>query len=174
MSAPRHAEPLRSLCTRLRKCPSDLIAQSFQRITRHEGRAMAFSEMRDETRRELTVIAEGRIDFDAIRAHLARERDVGALGFRELIDARQATPDVTPQEVRLIVDLVRAEARRKVLGPTAVVVSTELAFGMLRMLEQLVEDVALIRPFRDYAAAVEWLATQSGPDDHPRPRLFIA
>jgi hypothetical protein len=36
---------------------------------------MAFSEMRDETRRELTVIAEGRIDFDADpRAPRARTR----------------------------------------------------------------------------------------------------
>ena len=135
---------------------------------------MAFSEMRDETRRELTVIAEGRIDFEAIRAHLARERTHGALGYRELIDARRAIPEVTAQEVRLIVDLVRAEASSKVLGPTAVVVSTEVAFGMLRMLEQLVEDVALIRPFRDYAAAVEWLATQGGPDDIPRPERSIA
>ena len=137
---------------------------------------MAFSEMRDERRRELTVIAEGRIDFEAIRAHLARERSSDALGDRELIDARRAIPDVTSEEVRRIVDLVRAEATRKVLGPTAVVVSTAVAFGMLRMLEQLVEDVALIRPFRDYAAAVEWLATQGGRDDDdtPRPRLTIA
>jgi hypothetical protein len=42
---------------------------------------------------------------------------------------------------------------------------------MLRMLEQLVEDVALIRPFRSYAAAVEWLATQrDSEDDRPRMR----
>ena len=83
---------------------------------------------------------------------------------------------MTPEEIRLIVDLVRAEARRKVLGPTAVVVSTDVAFGMLRMLrmlrmrEQLVEDVALIRPFRDDAAAVEWLAIQGGPGTTGRAR----
>ena len=133
---------------------------------------MGFLEMRDDTRRELTVIAEGRIGFEAIRAHLARERANGALGYRELIDARRAVPDVTAQEVRCIVDMVCAEANRKVLGPTAVVVSTELAFGMLRMLEQLVGDVALIRPFRDYATAVDWLATQSGPDEGSIPSLY--
>ena len=77
---------------------------------------------------------------------------------------------MTPEEIRLIVDLVRAEARRKVLGPTAVVVSTDVAFGMLRMLEQLVEDVALIRPFRDDAAEVEWLAIQGGPGTTGRAR----
>ena len=135
---------------------------------------MAFSEMRDETRRELTVIAEGRIDFEAIRAHLARERASGALGYGELIDARRAIPEVTSEEVRRVVALVRAEASRQVLDPTAVVVSTEVAFGMLRMLEQLVEDVARIRSSRDYAAAVEWLATQGGPDDDPRPTLSVA
>ena len=134
---------------------------------------MPFSEMRDDTRRELTVIAEGRIDFEAIRAHLAREGGAEALGYCELIDARRAIPDVTSKEIRLIVDLVRAEASRQELGPTAVVVSTDVAFGMLRMLEQLVEDVAVIRPFRDYAAAVEWLAERGEPDDDPRPRLSL-
>ena len=132
---------------------------------------MGFLEMRDDARGELTVVAEGRIGFEAIRAHLARERDVGALGYRELIDARRAIAEVTAEEVRRVVDLVRTEAHRKVLGPTAIVVSTPVAFGMLRMLEQLVEDVALIRPFRSYAAAVEWLATQrDSEDDRPRMR----
>jgi hypothetical protein len=113
---------------------------------------------RDDAQRLLSVIAEGPIDFEAIRTHLQHERADGGLGYRELIDARRATPAVSSAEVRGIVELIRAEADRVGLGPTAVVVSSDVAFGVLRMVETLVEDVAAIRPFRRYPDAVAWLA----------------
>ena len=122
----------------------------------------------DDASRVLTVIAEGAVDFEEIRAHLLDERADGALGYRELIDARRATPAVTPADVRRVVDLVRSEAHGVALGPTAVVVSNDVAYGMLRMLEILVEDVAAIRPFRDYREAVKWLASaRVGPSGEP-------
>lgn len=117
----------------------------------------------DGATRVLTVLAEGPVDYEEIRAHVLEERATGALGYRELIDARRATVAVSADDVRRVVDLVRAEARAARLGPTAVVVSSEVAYGMLRMLEMLVEDVAAIRPFRDYREAVGWLA--GGPAD---------
>ena len=122
----------------------------------------------DDASRVLTVIAEGAVDFEEIRAHFLDERADGALGYRELIDARRATPALTAADVRRVVDLVRGEARRVALGPTAVVVSSAVAYGMLWMLETLVEDVAAIRPFRDYREAVKWLATaRAGPNGEP-------
>ena len=122
----------------------------------------------DDARRVLTVVAEGAVDFEEIRAHLLDERAEGALGFRELIDARRAIPSVTATDVRRVVDLVRSEARNVAFGPTAVVVSSDVAYGMLRMLEMLVEDVAAIRPFRDYRDAVRWLArARPGPNEEP-------
>jgi len=44
-----------------------------------------------------------------------------------------------------------------VLGPTAVVVSSEFGFGMIRMLEILLEEVCIVKPFHDYDAAEQWL-----------------
>jgi hypothetical protein len=120
----------------------------------------------DDVRHLLTVLAEGAIDFEAIRAHLADERARRALGYRELIDARLATPAVTPAEVRRVVDLVRRESFATRLGPTAVVVSNDAAFGVLRMFGTLVDDVAAVRPFRDYREAVKWLAgARDGPNE---------
>ena len=119
----------------------------------------------DDASRLLTVIAEGAISFDDIRAHLLDERSDGALGYHELIDARRATASVTGADVRRVVDLVRSEADGMALGPTAVVVSNDFVYGMLRMVEMLVEDVAAIRPFRDYREAVRWLASTRASSD---------
>ena len=116
----------------------------------------------DDANWVLTVIAEGAIGFAEIRAHFLEERADGALGYHELIDARRATTDVSASEVRRIVDLVRSEGRSVSLGPTAVLVSSDVAVGMLRVLEMLVEDVAAIRPFRDRRDAVRWLANARG------------
>ena len=113
----------------------------------------------DDAKGVLAVLAEGPVDFEEIRAHVLEERAHRALGHRELIDARRAMPAVTAADVRRVVTLVRAEAQRVALGPTAVVVSNDIAYGMLRMLEILVEDVAAIRPFRDYREAVKWLGS---------------
>jgi hypothetical protein len=44
-----------------------------------------------------------------------------------------------------------------------VVVSSEFAFGMMRMLEILLEDVCIVKPFRDYDAAVQWLLDPREP-----------
>jgi hypothetical protein len=116
----------------------------------------------NDASRVLRVVAEGAVDFAEIRAHLLDERADGALGYRELIDARRAEPAMSAADVRRVVDLVRREARALPLGPTAVVVSSNVAYGMLRMLETLVEDVAAIRPFRNYRKAVRWLASARG------------
>ncbi len=113
----------------------------------------------DDAKGVLAVLAEGPVDFEEIRAHVLEERAHHALGHRELIDARRAMPAVTAADVRRVVTLVRDEAQRVALGPTAVVVSNDIAYGMLRMLEILVEDVAAIRPFRDYREAVKWLGS---------------
>jgi hypothetical protein len=46
------------------------------------------------------------------------------------------------------------------LGPTAVLVSDDVAFGVIRMLEVLVEDICEVRSFRDEQEARAWLAAQ--------------
>jgi hypothetical protein len=47
------------------------------------------------------------------------------------------------------------------LGPTAVLVSSDEAFGIIHMLEMLVEDVCEVKSFRDEAAARAWFASKS-------------
>ncbi|HZE18882.1 MAG TPA: hypothetical protein VE402_02060, partial [Candidatus Angelobacter sp.] len=58
-----------------------------------------------------------------------------------------------------IVETLRRLGRKGALGPTAVLVSNDVTYGMLRMIETLVGDVAAVRPFRERAEAEKWLAT---------------
>ena len=111
----------------------------------------------DHHRRETYAVAVGAISLADVRSHIEEERAAGGLAYPELIDAREATPDVTAAEVRDVVDQLRHMALDETLGPTAIVVGSEVAFGMLRMLEILIEEVTIIRPFRDYEDAVRWL-----------------
>jgi hypothetical protein len=113
----------------------------------------------DHEGREIYAVAEGPITLTDIRQHLDEERRAGAVAYRELIDGSKAVVALSTQDVRAIVELLRELGRQGELGPTAVVVADELAFGMLRMLQMLVDDVCVIRPFRSLAEAQVWLQT---------------
>jgi len=111
----------------------------------------------DVKQRLVTTVAEGRVSVAEVRKHLSSEQRDSALPFRELIDARHAWIDFSPAEVRELVDLLRSLSIQHYLGPTAVVVSSPVAFGVMRMLEALVEDVCVVRPFHDVAQAESWI-----------------
>jgi hypothetical protein len=53
--------------------------------------------------------------------------------------------------------MLRWLGERTRLGPTAVVVDSDLAYGIVRMVEILVQDVCLVKPFRDKLDAELWL-----------------
>jgi hypothetical protein len=74
-----------------------------------------------------------------------------------LIEARDAIPDLSPADMRVLVAWLRWLGERTRLGPTAVVVNNDFSFGMVRMVEILVEDVCLVRPFREKLSAELWL-----------------
>lgn len=118
---------------------------------------MTFTCSIDHDQGYMVPIASGSIGWEEVRTHLLAERLAGGLSYRELIDARTATPTWSSAQAREIVSLLTNFGRRSVLGPTAVVVSSEFDFGMIRMLEILLEEVCLVKPFHDYDAAEQWL-----------------
>jgi hypothetical protein len=122
----------------------------------------------DHDLRTMVAIANGTIAWEEVRSHLLVERLEGGLSYSELIDARVATPAWSSDHAREIVELLTTFSRKSALGPTAVVVSSDVAFGMLRMLEILLSDICVIKPFRDYEAAEQWLREldASRSDDH--------
>jgi len=123
---------------------------------------MTITSSIDHDRRCMVAIASGPIGWEEVRSHLHEERLKGGLGYPELIDARTATPTWSSAQTREIVVLLTAFGRESTLGSTAVLVSSDFAFGMMRMLRILLEDVCIVMPFRDYDAAEQWLLETTG------------
>lgn len=116
----------------------------------------------DHEHHELETIAFGPIDYAQIEKHLIEERNIQGLAYKEFIDARDAglVFALSPTEIRKIVLLVRSLCQQCKFGPTAVLVSTDFAFGIMRAMEMLLDDVAEIRPFREERVARSWLASR--------------
>jgi len=112
----------------------------------------------DHERKEVDAVAIGPISYADAVNHLGAERHFEGLAYREFVDARGAGFQWTPVEIRRIVAMIRSLGQESKLGPTAILVSTDVAFGMMRMLEVLLEDIAEVRPFRDEQEARDWLA----------------
>jgi len=111
----------------------------------------------DHERQEVDSLAIGYVSYEDIQNHLLAERHFGGLAYKELIDARTAAIDWTPDEARQIEDTIRSLSQESKFGPTAILVLTEIDFGMVRMVETLVDGVAEIRPFREEIDARAWL-----------------
>jgi len=118
---------------------------------------MPFTHTIDHERRTMSATASGSVTLADIQEHLAEEQRDGGLPYSELIDARSAIVAFSPADARAVVRMLRELGASHSLGPTAVLVSTDYAYGMLRMLDMLVEDVCAIRPFRSLSDAERWL-----------------
>jgi hypothetical protein len=117
----------------------------------------------DHASREVVAVATGPITFEDIREHLIQERDQGGLPYRELIDASKAEPVCSTSDARATVDLLKTLGSQGKLGPTAVIVPNEVSYGLMRMVEILLDEFAKVRPFhaREVAEAREWLEGES-------------
>lgn len=125
------------------------------------GTAMPVIQEVDPERREMRTMADGAITMDDIRKHLTNEHRDKGLPYRELIEASRATVAFSPSDVRATVEILRAYGKEGVLGPTAIVVGNDLAYGMLRMLAILLEGICELEPFRTRQEAEQWLAGAS-------------
>jgi hypothetical protein len=117
----------------------------------------------DGNRKRLLTHAEGLVTFQELSQHLdAEERDRG-LGLPELFDARGATTNLTTGQVRTLVQRAADTLRGTALGPTAIVATNDVAFGMARMYAILTEQAgARVEVFRDIESATRWLDGVSG------------
>ena len=117
----------------------------------------------DHEIKEVKTTVTGPIVMEDIQDHLAQERREGGLAYREFIDASDAEPLMNTKDARATVELLKTLAGQGLLGPTAVIVPNEMAYGLVRMVEILLDGVAEVRPFRKAEAvdAREWLNGKS-------------
>jgi hypothetical protein len=113
----------------------------------------------DHEAKKVTALATGPITFLDIREHLVQERQGGGLPYREIIDASKATPNCSTADARATVDLLKSLGSEGRLGATAVIVPNDVSYGLMRMVEILLEGIAEVRPFHtnEMAEAEGWL-----------------
>jgi hypothetical protein len=118
----------------------------------------------------METVAVGPITRDELEMHWRAELTDGGEPYPELIDASAATVAFDSTDVRRVIELVKSTAIAGQLGPTAVVVQSDVGYGMVRMFSLLVEPFCLIRPFRDREAAEAWLrSAESSGDEAASP-----
>lgn len=112
----------------------------------------------DRLNGRLLTHAEGVVSFEDINAHLDIEQRDRNLDRPELIDARGATVDLTTEQIRRLVQRTTNMLRLVDLGPTAIVTTSDVVFGMARMYSLLVESAGIATEvFRDIESATRWL-----------------
>ena len=112
----------------------------------------------DRIHRRLMTHADGIVTFHDINAHLDLEQGNRDLNRSELIDARGATTDITSEQIRRLVRRAADMLRVVDLGPTAIVTTNDVVYGMARMYSILAEGVgATAEVFRDMESATRWL-----------------
>jgi hypothetical protein len=118
----------------------------------------------DVRRHIVRALAAGVVTYAELAEHLAEEENDDALGLAEVIDARGATTDLTPDQVRSLVMLTDALVRKGKFGALAIVTDNDVAFGMARMYQILVDALPVqIGVFRELGDALAWLEA-TGPD----------
>lgn len=107
----------------------------------------------------LFTTAEGVISFEELQAHLNGEWLAQRVASRELVDASTASTNLTSQEAKKIVTTVLQMAREQEFGPTAIVTSDNVLFGMASMVGILSElrGGPAIGVFRSVSEALDWL-----------------
>jgi len=118
----------------------------------------------DHEARLVRIVGDGRLTdqemlecISALREDPRLEPDMNTLS-----DMREIEVAFTQRGVSAMIDVMERTASRRSSARAAIVVSTDVAFGMGRMFElQVDERVApTVRIFRDLLAAREWLGIE--------------
>jgi hypothetical protein len=122
----------------------------------------------DKTRGHVETKVSGAVTVDEVLDHLNAARKEGVLKFRELIDARAvAPPYLSPKDIWSMAASVRAAKCEEPFGPRAVMVASDLIFGLTRIFTSLVSDYCPIRVFREQERAEAWLREWNGLAENP-------
>jgi hypothetical protein len=113
----------------------------------------------DKPRGQIRTTVVGSVTVDDIRTHAEALVRENALGYADLIDARAASgPGLFSGDIRRIAEMVGTLRGDFAMGPRAIVVSSNSAYGMVRMLAALASAWTTIEVFRDWNSAEQWLA----------------
>jgi len=103
--------------------------------------------------------AMGVLSYEDLRYHLTETRALTARGYPELFDASGAEAEMSIAQIQSLSTMSGEMFRRGELGPTAIVVTGRMLFGMTRMYEKLNTDsMSPVHIFLEVPPAETWLA----------------
>ena len=118
----------------------------------------------DEEKSLVRVLGTGRVTDEEMLECVASFRSDGRLepDMNTLADMRDIEVCFTSDGVAGMLDIMEGTAGRRSAARAAIVVSSDLAFGMARMLEIQATDRLdpSFQVFRDMAAACQWLGVE--------------
>ena len=113
----------------------------------------------EHTRGRLYTRAMGLLTYDELRYHLTETRALTARGYPELFDASGAEAEMSVAQIQSLSNMSGEMFGRGELGPTAIVVTGRMLFGMTRMYEKLNTDsMSPVHFFLEVPPAETWLA----------------
>ncbi len=115
----------------------------------------------DSEKRLQTTVVTGDVGFAEAAAHFEQVSREPWFPAPSLTDVRGTTPTIPSSEVRAIVELFRDLGPRIREVPIAVLVDSDVSYGLVRMLQLLLEDSVTLRPFRDREKALHWIAERA-------------
>jgi hypothetical protein len=119
---------------------------------------MPISYIIDEARCRVQATCSGSITVEDILGHHEAAVREGFLGYRELIDTCSVTPPyLSGTDVWRAAMSVRNALKQQEFGPRAVLVASNVVYGMARIFTSILSDDFPMRVFRDRATAVAWL-----------------
>jgi hypothetical protein len=113
----------------------------------------------EHTRGRLYTRAMGLLTYEELRYHLTETRALTARGYPELFDAAGAEAEMSIAQIQSLANMSGEMFNRGELGPTAIVVTGRMLFGMTRMYEKLNTDsMSPVHIFLEVPPAEAWLA----------------
>ena len=120
---------------------------------------MPISYVFDRPQRRIQTVVTGSVSVDDILGHVEAVRREQTIAYAELIDVRGVTPPwLSTSDVWRAAGLVRTFKSDERFGPRAVIVGSDLIFGIARMFANLIQDVAPMNVFHDQVQAEAWLS----------------
>ena len=126
---------------------------------------MPLSYRVDKTNNHVNTKVTGPVTVGDILGHFEAARQEEILGYTELIDARGIGTSMSTADIWEAALSVKLSRVRLAFGRRAVVVDSDLNFGLVRLFATVVSGFFPIDVFRDQTEAENWLKLADGPPE---------
>ena len=115
------------------------------------------------------TLVKGTLNYKDFLTHIEATRPRLAPSWPELFDAREVRTDMTTAEITDLCYAAQAAATRVEIGPTAILATNDLLYGLARMYSGLCGGHANpIEVFRELRSAEDWLGSLESATPAPK------